>query len=66
MPGHGLQTAEDAGRLRAAVHPRSDLDLEPDELLARLDDLTRRFQSDNGHGTGVGPLPADAGGAEVH
>lgn len=47
--GRGLQTAAAAGRLRAAVHTLSDLDLEPDELLARLDDLVRRLS--NGTGT---------------
>ncbi|MEV5384034.1 SpoIIE family protein phosphatase [Streptomyces sp. NPDC052721] len=52
VPGHGVQTAAAAGRLRAAVHTLSDLDLEPDELLARLDDLVRRLDGDNGHGTG--------------
>ncbi|MGP3942614.1 SpoIIE family protein phosphatase [Streptomyces sp. 6N106] len=41
VPGRGVQTAAAAGRLRAAVHTLSDLDLEPDELLARLDDLVR-------------------------
>jgi GAF domain-containing protein len=46
-PGHGLQTAAAAGRLRAAVHTLSDMDLEPDELLARLDDLARRLSLDD-------------------
>ncbi|WP_107122386.1 SpoIIE family protein phosphatase [Streptomyces dysideae] len=49
VPGRGVQTAAAAGRLRAAVHTLSDLDLEPDELLARLDDLVRRL----GNGTGT-------------
>jgi len=61
VPGHGVQTAAAAGRLRAAVHTLSDLDLEPDELLARLDDLVRRLS--NGPGTvDDQPRPArDAG-----
>ncbi|MEV5384499.1 SpoIIE family protein phosphatase [Streptomyces sp. NPDC052721] len=41
VPGRGIQPAAAAGRLRAAVHTLSDLDLEPDELLARLDDMIR-------------------------
>jgi len=48
-PGHGLQTAAAAGRLRAAVHTLSDMDLQPDELLARLDDLARRLSKEDGH-----------------
>ncbi|MEU9371823.1 SpoIIE family protein phosphatase [Streptomyces avermitilis] len=48
VPGHGVQTAAAAGRLRAAVHTLSDLDLESDELLARLDDLVRRLIGYNG------------------
>ncbi|MFJ4466966.1 SpoIIE family protein phosphatase [Streptomyces sp. NPDC089424] len=49
--GRGLRTAAAAGRLRAAVHTLSDLDLEPDELLARLDDLARRLRTDETPGT---------------
>ncbi len=52
VPGHGVQTAAAAGRLRAAVHTLSDLDLEPDELLARLDDLVRRLNGNDGAETG--------------
>ncbi|MHA5050836.1 SpoIIE family protein phosphatase [Streptomyces sp. SD15] len=52
VPGHGLQTAAAAGRLRAAVHTLSDLELEPDELLARLDDLVRRLIGCNGPAMG--------------
>ncbi|GGN62119.1 hypothetical protein GCM10011579_028980 [Streptomyces albiflavescens] len=58
VPGHGVQTAAAAGRLRAAVHTLSDLDLEPDELLARLDDLVRRLNGYNGPAQGDGrPWP---------
>ncbi|WP_031026420.1 SpoIIE family protein phosphatase [Streptomyces sp. NRRL WC-3725] len=70
-PGHGVQTAAAAGRLRAAVHTLSDLDLEPDELLARLDDLVRRLNGDKGHGAGdhrQGPARdrlRSAGGSEA-
>jgi PAS domain S-box-containing protein len=55
VPGRGVQTAAAAGRLRAAVHTLSDLDLEPDELLARLDDLVRRLNGKTGPGTGDDP-----------
>ncbi|RSS72816.1 SpoIIE family protein phosphatase [Streptomyces sp. WAC06614] len=39
--GHGLHAAATMGRLRTAVHNFSALDLPPDELLARLDDLVQ-------------------------
>ncbi|MBW5485720.1 SpoIIE family protein phosphatase/ATP-binding protein [Streptomyces bambusae] len=41
--GHGLHAAATMGRLRTAVHNFSALDLPPDELLARLDDLVQRI-----------------------
>src|SRR5206468_2176394 len=37
--GHGLHAAVTMGRLRTAVHNFATLDLSPDELLGRLDDL---------------------------
>ncbi|MFB7997454.1 SpoIIE family protein phosphatase [Streptomyces sp. NPDC056002] len=37
--GHGLHAAATMGRLRTAIHNFSTLDLAPDELIARLDDL---------------------------
>jgi len=37
--GHGLHAAVTMGRLRTAVHNFAALDLAPDELLGRLDDL---------------------------
>ncbi|MGP4004781.1 SpoIIE family protein phosphatase [Streptomyces sp. 8N706] len=37
--GHGIHAAATMGRLRAAVHTLASLDLEPDEVLSRLDDL---------------------------
>ncbi|MCQ4081752.1 SpoIIE family protein phosphatase [Streptomyces sp. RB6PN25] len=37
--GHGIHAAATMGRLRTAVHTLASLDLEPDEVLARLDDL---------------------------
>ncbi|MFF9123137.1 SpoIIE family protein phosphatase [Streptomyces sp. NPDC014889] len=41
--GHGLHAAATMGRLRTAVHNFSTLDLAPDELLGRLDDLVARL-----------------------
>ncbi|WNO69386.1 SpoIIE family protein phosphatase [Streptomyces sp. AM2-3-1] len=40
-PGRGVHTAATMGRLRAAVNTLANLDLAPNELLARLDDLVR-------------------------
>ncbi|MFG3382628.1 SpoIIE family protein phosphatase [Streptomyces sp. NPDC047999] len=45
--GHGLPAAATMGRLRTAVEALATLDLAPDEVLTRLDDLL-------GRGTGVG------------
>ncbi|MEU3312595.1 SpoIIE family protein phosphatase [Streptomyces sp. NPDC006662] len=45
--GHGLHAAATMGRLRTAVHNFSSLDLAPDELLARLDDLVQRIDHDD-------------------
>ncbi|MFD8695466.1 SpoIIE family protein phosphatase [Kitasatospora purpeofusca] len=41
--GHGLHAAATMGRLRTAVLNFSALDLPPDELIARLDDLVSRL-----------------------
>ncbi|MGW6866187.1 SpoIIE family protein phosphatase [Streptomyces sp. NPDC054901] len=38
VSGHGIHTATMMGQLRTVVHALAALDLEPDELLARLDD----------------------------
>ncbi|MGW5848920.1 SpoIIE family protein phosphatase [Streptomyces sp. NPDC055254] len=45
--GHGLHAAATMGRLRTAVHNFSSLDLPPDEILARLDDLVQRIDHDH-------------------
>jgi serine phosphatase RsbU (regulator of sigma subunit) len=37
--GHGIHAAASMGRLRAAARTLASLDLEPDEVMARLDDL---------------------------
>ncbi|MFJ3103580.1 SpoIIE family protein phosphatase [Streptomyces sp. NPDC086835] len=61
--GHGLPAAVTMGRLRTTVEALAELDMAPDELLARLDDLvvpaTDAFQ-----GPGEGG-PGEAAGAYV-
>jgi PAS domain S-box-containing protein len=41
--GHGVHAAATMGRLRTAVHTLADIDLEPEELLTRLDDVVTRL-----------------------
>ncbi|MET9800254.1 SpoIIE family protein phosphatase [Streptomyces sp. NPDC006368] len=50
--GHGLHAAATMGRLRTAVHNFSALDLPPDELLGRLDELVARIDQDEGDDAG--------------
>jgi serine phosphatase RsbU (regulator of sigma subunit)/anti-sigma regulatory factor (Ser/Thr protein kinase) len=45
--GHGLHAAATMGRMRTAVHTLADLDLPPEELLARMNDLVRRMGDDH-------------------
>ncbi|MFI1654736.1 SpoIIE family protein phosphatase [Streptomyces sp. NPDC020472] len=55
--GHGLGAAATMGRLRAMVHTLAELDLAPDELLARLNDQVGKDASDqngkDGEGSGA-------------
>src|SRR5205085_10940661 len=44
--GHGIRAAATMGRLRTAVRTLADVDLPPDELLTRLDDLVSRLSAD--------------------
>ncbi len=44
--GHGIPAAVAMGRLRTAVHNFSALDLPPDEVLGRLDELVERLDSE--------------------
>ncbi|QKW10819.1 serine/threonine-protein phosphatase [Streptomyces sp. NA04227] len=44
--GHGIHAAVAMGQLRTAVHNFSALDLPPDEVLGRLDELVARLDSD--------------------
>jgi serine phosphatase RsbU (regulator of sigma subunit) len=50
--GHGIHAAATMGRLRAAVLTLADLDLAPDELLGRLDDLVGRLPDEEPDGPG--------------
>ncbi|MFP1624327.1 SpoIIE family protein phosphatase [Streptomyces sp. 5K101] len=56
--GHGLHAAATMGRLRTAVHNFSTLDLPPDELLSRLDELVSRIDQDEPDGDGEGTTGA--------
>ncbi|MFB7054060.1 SpoIIE family protein phosphatase [Streptomyces vinaceus] len=51
--GHGLHAAAAMGRLRTAVLNFSSLDLPPDELLARLDDLVQYIDQSVADGDGA-------------
>ncbi len=51
VAGHGLHAAATMGRLRAAVHTLASLDLEPDEVLARLDDLVELLAAEQEAGS---------------
>ncbi|MFG2549648.1 SpoIIE family protein phosphatase [Streptomyces sp. NPDC048581] len=44
--GHGMHASATMGRLRAAVHTLAHLDLAPDEVLARLDDLVDHLDTE--------------------
>ncbi|MFD9216745.1 SpoIIE family protein phosphatase [Streptomyces sp. NPDC059544] len=44
--GHGIRASATMGRLRTAVRTLADVDLPPDELLTRLDDLILHLSTD--------------------
>jgi PAS domain S-box-containing protein len=46
VAGHGIHAAATMGRLRTAVQTLADIDLEPEELLTRLDDVVTRLGAD--------------------
>ncbi|MEU1803714.1 SpoIIE family protein phosphatase [Streptomyces sp. NPDC019937] len=50
--GHGLHAAATMGRLRTAVHNFSVVDLPPDELLTRLDDVVAQLDQEEAAGWG--------------
>lgn len=52
--GHGLPASASMARLRTAVQTLADLDLPPDELLTRLDDLVLRMKGEAEDPDGVG------------
>jgi PAS domain S-box-containing protein len=56
VAGHGIHAAATMGRLRTAVRTLADIDLEPGELLTRLDDVVTRLADEE-------DLPAGADGA---
>ncbi|MCY0922302.1 MULTISPECIES: SpoIIE family protein phosphatase/ATP-binding protein [unclassified Streptomyces] len=56
--GHGLHAAAAMGRLRTAVLNFSSLDLPPDELLSRLDDLVQYIDQGGDGGSDGGLLGA--------
>ncbi|MEU6172238.1 SpoIIE family protein phosphatase [Streptantibioticus parmotrematis] len=45
--GHGLQATATMARLRTAVQTLADLDLPPDDLLVRLDDVVQRIAEES-------------------
>ncbi|KPI11336.1 protein phosphatase 2C domain protein [Actinobacteria bacterium OK006] len=58
--GHGLRAAATMGRLRTGVRVLARLDLSPDELLSRLDDLVEQTAHERGAGQGPGHLRPQA------
>ncbi|MEU0602455.1 SpoIIE family protein phosphatase [Streptomyces sp. NPDC006393] len=56
--GHGLNSAVTMGRLRTAVQNFSTLDLPPDELLARLDDVVHQMDAEAGGAGEYGTVAA--------
>ncbi|MDI9887141.1 SpoIIE family protein phosphatase [Streptomyces sp. HNM0645] len=49
--GHGIRASATMGRLRTAVRTLADVDLPPDELLTRLDDLVLHLSTDESSAT---------------
>ncbi|WP_229702663.1 amino acid permease [Streptomyces albiflavescens] len=54
--GHGLRAAATMGRLSTGVRVLARLDLSPDELLSRLDDLVEQTAHEDRVGHGLGRL----------
>ncbi|WP_328859598.1 SpoIIE family protein phosphatase [Streptomyces sp. NBC_00306] len=57
--GHGLQAAATMGRLRTTVRALAQLDLTPDELLTRVDDLVGQSADEPSAGSGAQDPPHD-------
>lgn len=63
VAGHGLTAMATMGRLRTAVRTLADLDLEPGELLAHLDEVVGQLGSEAGtddSGAAGGAMASDA------
>jgi serine phosphatase RsbU (regulator of sigma subunit)/anti-sigma regulatory factor (Ser/Thr protein kinase) len=58
VAGHGIHAAATMGRLRTAVRTLADLDLEPEELLTRLDDVVARMGEEYESASGASDLSA--------
>jgi len=58
VAGHGIHAAAAMGRLRTAVQTLADVELEPEELLTRLDELVARLASERELAGGAGDLSA--------
>jgi serine phosphatase RsbU (regulator of sigma subunit) len=56
--GHGINAAATMGRLRTAVRTLADIDLEPEELLTRLDDVIMRLADEDDPSPESGDLTA--------
>jgi PAS domain S-box-containing protein len=50
--GHDIRASATMGRLRGAVRTLADIDLPPDELLTRLDDVVSRISAETDAGPG--------------
>lgn len=57
--GHGLRAAATMGRLRTTVRALARLDLAPDELLTRLDDVVVQAEEERAQGGGEGTTGLD-------
>ncbi|MEU6578908.1 SpoIIE family protein phosphatase [Streptomyces sp. NPDC046805] len=55
-PGRGMGTAATMGRLRTAVQTLAALDLAPDEVMARLDDLVRQMDAESADPAAASPV----------
>ncbi|MFD6971448.1 SpoIIE family protein phosphatase [Streptomyces sp. NPDC059949] len=68
VAGHGLHATAMMGRLRSAVRAMADLELEPEELLAHVDDMVLQVvaeaESDDSEDGDAGmPMPSGPAGA---
>ncbi len=58
VAGHGIHAAATMGRLRTATATLADIDLEPEELLTRLDDVVARLGAEQEPSAEAGDLSA--------